>query len=559
VGANANGAAANARIRRSIVECAMRFHSSRPATFGGYFFLLGFVGVAGMACAAGCSSSSTTSNNEEGGTEAGGGGTDGGGTDSSHPPDSSSSGGDSATCSKHLGAGFAQAVVSQGASDMLTGAANARSQAMVLDENDDPIIAYSSLDSPDSYSLNFVRWDPCAGAFTAPELVDTIHGGATIDVSIAYDKSTKEIGIAYVKNDTDNGWADYYTEIWLATQKAPAKSWSLQQLSIGSTDFNGTGSPTIAMGGGQTYIAFWDGPYDTTLPNGVSLFLFLSSTTTPGPQAGTLAPIGDPDAGTVDTSLPTDPLAGPGGPDGGAPAHYFTYSAIPFPGDDRGDPGYVFPLRNTASISVALDSTGAPGVAMYEDDSNNVSYGRRTLFWRPGQNPTSLYSFAIDDETDINLAFDGTKALIAGHMDQATMDTTDDNLAFTESTDGTTWTTPVHLPNNSASQSTAFCSALASDGMGAVSVASDINSGFGNGMDCGANPYIATASDADGGGAWTACGADTSKVHGYSVGSISLSYGASRLQRKRVSSFVAGGTDADAGADQVGVVVWQEP
>jgi hypothetical protein len=539
----------------------MRLHSSRPASFGGYFFLLGFVGLAGMACAAGCSSSSsTTSNNEEGGAEAGvdGGGTDGGGTDSSHPQDSSS-GGDSATCSKHLGAGFAQAVVSQGASDMLTGAATARSQAMVLDENDDPLIVYSSADSTSSWSLNFVRWDPCAGAFTAPEVVDTIHPGSPIDVSIAYDKSTKEIGIAYVRNDTDNDWADGYTEVWLATQKAPATSFSLQQLSIGSTDFNSAGSPTIAMGGGHIYIAFWDGPYDYVDPqamNSVSLFLFLSSTSTPGPQAGTIAPGFDPDAGE---SLPPDPTAGSGGPDGGAPAHYFTYTAIPFAGDDRGDPGFVQPLRSSASISVALDSTGAPGVAMYEDDNETVAYGRRTLFWRPGKDPASVYSFAIDADTDINLAFDGTKALIAGHMDQATMDTTDDNLAYTESTDGVAWTTPVHLPNNSASQETAFSSALATDGMGTVSIASDINSGEGNGMDCGANPYVATASDADGGGAWTACGADTSKVHGYSVGSISLAYGASRLQGKRVASFVANGTDADAGADQVGVVVWHEP
>ena len=64
--------------------------------------------------------------------------------------------------------------------------------AMALDENDDPMFAYLVGEGGSNYTLYFTRWDPCAGAFTTPLLVDTLAfgvgtGSEDRNVAIAYD------------------------------------------------------------------------------------------------------------------------------------------------------------------------------------------------------------------------------------------------------------------------------------------------------------------------------------------------------------------------------------
>ena len=173
----------------------------------------------------------------------------------------------------------------------------------------------------------------------------------------------------------------------------------------------------------------------------------------------------------------------------------------------------------------------------------------------------AVYGFALDGSVDVALAFDGVKPRIAGHMD--TPPAPDggyplDNLAFLASADGLTWSPVVHLPNNDSSQNTAFTSALAVDALGHAAVASDINGGFGNGMACGKNPYIATSPIDDGTGTWTACGADTTGVHSYDSYSLSLFYGGTRLDGALVASFISG-VSVVSGADQAGIIYWQHP
>jgi hypothetical protein len=458
--------------------------------------------------------------------------------------------GGATTCSKHLPAGFSQAVVSNGVTGVLTGASGTRAAAMLLDENDDPMFAFASADSTASWSIQFTRWDPCAGQFTAPITVDTEHGGGPADVSIAYDSTTKEVGIAYAKPATTNDWADAFGEIWLGTMKAPATAFTVQPLTVGSTDDNSAGSPSIAMTGGHIYIALWDGPYSFSFPG---LVLFLSSTTTPS-LPSTIPPTAVLDGGAGDGAIAINDDAGPDA--GPAPPHYFTYEAMPYHG---GSEGYANPLGNPASISVAVDSTGAPAVAAYQGDDN---YGKEVLFWRPGTPAVEAYVFAVDNGVDVSLAFEGTKPRIAGHMVIPTLDAgavLPDSLIFLSSNDGVTWTPPVNLPSDNGMVATAFTSALALDGMGHAAVVADINGTTDNG--CGGNPYLATSADEDDGGAlWTACGADTTDVHQYSSYSASAAFGASRLKGKLTASFVSNASlVTDAGADQGGIIYWQAP
>jgi hypothetical protein len=463
---------------------------------------------------------------------------------------------DGSTCPNaptHLPAGFTQVVVSSGVEAMLTGAASYRPQAMVLDENDDPMFAYSSADSSTSWSIHFTRWDACAGQFTAPLTVTTLHPGAEADVAIAYDPSTKEIGIAYVATATDNNWADGFSEIWLATMKAPATSFTVQQITTGSTDDNSAAAPSIAMAKGQIYLSFWDGPYAFSYPG---LVIFLSSTTTPS-YPSTYAPSPIEDGGTGDAMVPINEDAGEDA--GAAPPHFFAGEAIPFTG---GYHGYLNPTQGPASVSLAIDSTGAPAIAAYGLDS--TAYGKQVMYWRPGMaQAVAVYSFAVDGEVDLALAFEGTKPRIAGHMTTPTeVDASTpepDSLMFFESDDGTTWSPGVNLPSNDGAQSTAFTSALALDGMGNAAVVSHTNTSGGSA--CGADPWVATSSDeGDGGAVWTACGVDTSDVHQYGSYSVSAAYGASRLKGTLAVSFVADTSDVtDAGADQVGILYWQHP
>jgi len=419
----------------------------------------------------------------------------------------------------------------------------------VLDENDDPMFAFASADSNTAWSIQFTRWDSCAGKFTAPITVDTEHQDGPADVSIAYDPTTKEVGIAYEKPDTDNDWADGYSEVWLGTMKAPATTFTVERLTVGSTDDNSAGSPSIAMTGGHIYIAFWDGPYSFSYPG---LVLFLSSTTTPS-LPSTNSPAQVIDAGAGDGAIAVTDDAGPDA--GPVPTHFFTYQAMPFSG---GYDGYATPLRTSATVSIAIDSSGAPAVAAYGLD--NADYGKQVLFWRPGVQAVAAYSFAVDNGVDLSLAFDGTKPRIAGHMTTPTLDAgavLPDTLTFLSSTDGVTWNLPVNLPSNDGQVSTSFASALALDGMGHASVVSDINGSSDN--TCGDNPYIATSADeADGGALWTACGADKTLVHKYESYSVSASYGGSRLKGILTASFVSNASRVtDGGADLDGIIYWQ--
>jgi hypothetical protein len=143
--------------------------------------VLGVIGAV-VAASGACTSSGTSgsSSSSDGGGDGGGCSTctvsDGGLVDSGPPGDSASSGdaADAApACNLHLRSGFSLAIADPGASIVETGAPGSRTAAMVLDENDDPMFAWSSYPGGASTTVTiyFSRWDACAGAFTTPLVV----------------------------------------------------------------------------------------------------------------------------------------------------------------------------------------------------------------------------------------------------------------------------------------------------------------------------------------------------------------------------------------------------
>jgi hypothetical protein len=284
--------------------------------------------------------------------------------------------------------------------------------------------------------------------------------------------------------------------------------------------------------------------------------LFLSSTTTPS-YPNSNAPAED-DAGPGDAAI--KPVTDAGADAGPVPPHFFSYEAIPFAG---GFEGFATPLQAgmsaaSASVRVAVDSTGTPGVAAFQP---GASYSKQVLFWRPGKQAVSAYTFVVDNGVDLSLAFDGVKPRIAGHMVSPAVDAGEvapDSLTFLSSDDGITWNPKVNLPSNGGTLGTSFSSALALDGMGHASVVSDINGRTGNDAGCSGNPYIATSADEnDGGAVWAACGANTNDTLKYGSYSVSASYGASRLKGTLTASFVTNAIAVDAGANQAGIIYWQ--
>jgi hypothetical protein len=463
-----------------------------------------------------------------------------------------------ALCDKHLPAGFTQVLVSTGIVSTLTGDATARTQAMALDGDDDPMFAYASEDSGSSWSIRFVRWDACTGRFAKPITVETLHPftGAP-DVSLAYDPVTQEVGIAYEKGVTNNGWADDCTETWLGTMKAPATEFTIQPLTncLPHYDYYGTASPSIAMQKGTIAVAYEQGPY----PGGNGPYVWLlTSTAKASAPSDALPPSLDGGADAEDGASDASD-SGEAGDAGPPPPHFFTYRAVPYSGDQAGyGNGYLYPVFGSGVVSVAIDANDVPAVAAYQVLGTIDSYPKELVYWSAETvGAVGVYGFAVDGSVDVSLAFDGTKPRIAGHMDSPGA-AGSDSLAFFASADGVTWSSVVHLPDNDGSQDTAFTSALAIDGLGQAAVASDINGGVGNGKSCGTNPYVATSPTDDGQGAWTACGADKTGVHHYSSYSVSAFYGGTRAKGTLMVSFISGASN-DAGADQPGILYWLAP
>lgn len=457
-----------------------------------------------VAMASGCSSSSLNTT-----------------PDASAPNDAASpldGGGDGpVACARHLPSGFTN-VEALPSTNKHTGYFGLQT-AMALDENDDPMFAYFVGEDGGVYTLYFTRWDPCAGAFTTPLLIDTLShgittGGSERNVSVAYDPSTKEIGIAYNPVSPSDG----NTYVFLASRKAGDAAFTTNLVSEGLSSVVGTSQPVIAMAGGQIYIAYEEGNYNCG-GNGAGCqgLQLLSSTTTP-----------PPDGGVSD--------------DGGAPPpHYFTAQAIPY----NGTPAQARP----DSVSMAIDSSGNVGLAFFQVPNN---YNTTLLYWRSGTAGAVAVTDTNgiqNDNVGVSLVFEGTKPRIAAKMSAAASPAS--AILFTSSTDGVTWAAPVPVSEDNGASNGGATLAIAMDGKGNGVITADVNGG---GL-CLA-PYLArTTND---GTTWTACVSNIAAGTDFTLATMSAAYGHSRNAGKFILGFQNSETNLSS-TDPNGVWLYQSP
>jgi hypothetical protein len=478
-------------------------------------------------------------------------------TDTSTPGDA---GADGATaCSNgatpvHLPAGFSQVFAS--AVDPAFG----YGLSMALDENDDPMLAYLAVAasvesgtapvgcSPASTpqgcdALYFTRWDPCAGAFTTPVVVDptlNYNGGNPGDqlISVAYDRSTKEVGIAYTKVfPTDPNWADAYDAIWLATSKSAPSGFVTQQVSDnlrwGNTDVSNNDTPTLTMSGGHLYLAF-TASFEAPGCNYDPCLRFAASTTSP-PDAGA-------DAGPVEAGPP--------------PPHYFDLSYVPYSG---GGGGFDQLNPRSNALSIAVDSMGRPAIAAYQLPL--TGYNTTLLYWRAGMTDSVKVTDTNDVQNDnvtLSLAFEGTSPRVAGLLTRNPGGASAYNDTYVSSPDdGTTWNAaePFVL-----SAGLAFYTTFATDGKGNEVFTSHFNSSPGAAAveaGCGTDPFVSRSSNS--GASWSGCTLGTYDVH--TNGNLASAFGASRIAGKFVMAGPIEGNGATTldGGNGYSVVFYQDP
>ncbi len=470
---------------------------------------------------------------------------DGGASDAPAATDAPGDAGNDApvACNKHLPSGFSDAAVSNVDKNF------GQNVSMALDENDDPLLAYfavkASVDgnvapaacapatsgTAGCQAVYFTRWDPCVGAFTAPVVVDAVTNsydpGKPQRLTLAYDRSTKEIGIAYEKTlPADLGWSDGFEAIFLATRKAGAAAFSVQQVSdnvrSGPTDVSTSAIPALAMANGKLYLAFTTGTgAPTPCPSNHMCLRFLESTTSSDPEAGT-------------------PEAGPG-------AHAFTYSLVP---NSQGFMGFAIPREQ--SISVAVDATGRPAVAYLE--APELAYNTVLDYWRPGMadsvKVTDTNNIQNDDAT-VSLAFAGNKPRVAGIL---SADPASYGIVYVSSPDdGTTWSAPVPLLTTGGAN---FYSSLAV-GAGAEAISSHHNtspSDVSVAAGCTTDPIVARSTN--GGASFSGCSLSGTEVD--MNGALSSAYGVTRIAGKLVLVGHSRSTVANGGPGQ-GIIYYQDP
>ena len=405
------------------------------------------------------------------------------GSDTSPQNDATTDGG---TCNAHPAAGYS--IVSAVPSTDPRPNSFGQQVAMALDENDDPMFAYFTRDAAGSASLYFVRWDPCAGAFTAPLLVDgnllgVGSNSGEREIGIAYDASTKEIGIAYMEQSDPSSPGDGNQYTKLATRKGSATTFTTQVVSSGLNSVSSTSFPVIAMTGGNIYIAYIQGNHNCG--GSCTGIVFLTSTSTPV--------------------------------DGGTGPHYFLEQNIQFNG---------VPTRATfRPISMAVDGSGRIGVAYYEPPA--TGYTMTMMYWR---NDLASAVAVTDSNTvqndycDVSLAYEGTKPRIAGHLVADTSVTY--NLTFVSSADGVMWNPAVKVDVGTLTGTDSW---LAMDGNGNAAIVAN-----GRGK-CMAEPYVARSTDD--GMTWKACTPEISAMHTFTDASMTAAYGASRIKGKLVIGF----------------------
>lgn len=267
--------------------------------------------------------------------------------------------------------------------------------SMALDDAGDPMLAYMSTHNTGDDAVWFVRYSSKTRTWSAPLKIDDIGNTEENyphrETSVAFDASTKQIGIAYTGDRNPNSNTTYEVRFALSTDGGAA--FSKEPVSVAqrpppeySEDaFNAS----LAMRGGKAFVVYtqdWQ--------------LCLSGRCNGGYFAER----------AVGGGWTRTPLAIPGGAE-----------------DVRAMP-----------TAIALDSAGNPAFMYWVRGPGGNSHETRLMFGRPGGQSGEVFTtLEQNDVVSVDLAFDGTKALIAAHL-KSVADATYD-LQFAEGDVGA-WT-----------------------------------------------------------------------------------------------------------------------
>lgn len=372
--------------------------------------------------------------------------------------------------------------------------------AMTLDGADDPVVAWvwsdpnGDTDRFDS-TLQFARWDRCAGAIGAPATIDTVgavdENQPSRNVAIARDAQTSAVGVLYQK--ATRAAQTVITDVVLATsQGGPWTKTTLSRHIQQDQGIEASRAPALAMRGGKVFAAYhqdWQ-------------------------------------------------LCGSGKCDSGWYWDGAQQQALPVP------PSYADHDR-ASTVAIALDASGQPAVTyVVEPASGNT---KALVYWRPGGAPVVVTDTAgtQNDQISTSIAFDGMKPRIAAHLVRDTSNTHD--MIFAASDDGVTWSVSA-LPRDGGDV-TQWYQSLAVDAKGAIAVAAYWQGGNTQGA-CG-GPKILRAPN--GASAFTVCGANARR----DVGTLGLWVTAAYGQDGKLAlAFLD--VDDKHPAQPPGVLFWRE-
>jgi hypothetical protein len=308
--------------------------------------------------------------------------------------------------------------------------------AMALDADGSPLIAYERVVASGS-EVWFTRWDPtCGGRWVKPVKVDSVPHltDSTRGIDIAYDASNGSIGIAY-RADVTTAY-----ELRVATLSTGTTTWAVTPV-IHVDKAASQGGPmaaAIAMANGTIWAA---GPasFVTGLSTGDEGILWSKTT-----------------GGTWET---THSLGAP----------YVLFNDVSLAVDSSGTPALAYAYADSAGTATTIAYT-------HLDGSSSVDV-------IPG----------VSTDATVQLAFDGTKPRVAAYIFLAPdWPTTGKVVWFSSSDDGTTWGTPVNIPNDQGSVFDSYVS-LAVGPAGKVAVGAGI--GGGDGTATYGTPKYATSAD----------------------------------------------------------------
>lgn len=309
---------------------------------------------------------------------------------------------------------------------------------MVLDGNGDPAFAFVYDDPAGTGDTTkdqvlFVNWNRAATKWNAPVAVATVGDIATIFHS--------SLSLAF---DSSTGVWGIASEVAATSAIAVYTSndgvaWTLKRT---FTAANALYGPSLAMAGGNVYLAY---------NGGLSNPKFVTGKET--------------DAGTNWTATTAPSVAGVDYPDDAAP-------------------------------SLALDSSGAPGIAYWCADKSN-DYDQILLFWRPtaGTAPvTVMTSNNQQTDTFVNLRYFALNPRVAVYVLRSDSEGYNGTgVHFAQSNDGgATWTNPVLIPPDGQS-TTDYPLDLAFNSLGNGAIVFGQNGGNGSAL-CG-NPKLAVSTD----------------------------------------------------------------